>query len=68
MQDGEGLPGAGGRPGPGGRVGTAAGRQLRCGEVAAWVLLWLHGLVFESWNTLKDGLSELLFLVLFCFK
>lgn len=33
-----------------------------------WVWLWLRGLIFESWNVLKDRLSELLFLVLFCFK
>lgn len=36
--------------------------------LCCWVLLRLHGLVSESWNMLKDRLSELLFLVLFCFK
>lgn len=45
-------------------------RLLGCG--IAWdprrVWLWLRGLIFESWNVLKDRLSELLFLVLFCFK
>lgn len=45
-------------------------RLLGCGIAwdprTGW--LWLQGLIFESWNVLKDRLSELLFLVLFCFK
>lgn len=46
----------------------------RCGNVASpWeggslVFALVARPSFESWNMLKAGLSELLFLVLFCFK
>lgn len=48
---------------PGGRVGIAL-----VGEGGRLVFASVARPSFESWNMLKDGLSELLFLVLFCFK
>jgi len=69
VQGGERLPGAGGHPGPrrerGHRGGEAAWLRGR------WPLGFFASVAwpsFESWNVLKDELSELLFLVLFCFK
>lgn len=53
----------------GGRQVQALGVRDRIrSPLCCWVLLRLHGLVFESWNMLKARLSELLFLGLFCFK
>lgn len=55
-------------PGPQWEGGHRSGEATLLWEGGRLVFASVARPSFKSWNMLKDGLSELLFLVLFCFK